>query len=473
MELLRSRVSKTTARPFDLLKLLGGLKAPTQIPVPAESESIGEDASLQNSVSSSIASTPTPSFGPTSVASTSQTVPTPLPSTDSSTSNLKSGNDSCGVVLLLSKGVYAAPEATMDPQHLEAWVQIRIRLANTLRNTFRPRDGSDSTLAMEFMMAGLAPSSLKPSVVLVCCSPDSQKQLKKILKTQKWLSEYEYHFLVIVDRVWELSGDDEEVGDGSSVEAWNVADTSSLSGIAARSRSYSGSATTFTIGGVITVNGSLYGLTAGHVFRREAHDSGFESESPEGGSTSDLDRGFEGCDADDTEDDDDDSPFVSFTVATREGPSHSRTEGEGHAQTPTTPWKNPDQQIIPPRALGVMNLGHPSVIGSFYQPFGVSGHHLDWALINLQDPYPSEWRRNVLSLPGSLAKVTISGTVNDAELQDPKLRREVWINSGMSGLVRGRLLHSPTSLLLRGNLCEAWQVLVDTPLGKNLFTVCV
>ncbi|KAK0639899.1 hypothetical protein B0T16DRAFT_249354 [Cercophora newfieldiana] len=356
----------------------------------------------------------------------------------------------------------------MDPQHLEVWeVQIRSRLANTLRNLFRPRDGSDSTLAMEFMMAGGSPSSLKPSVVLVCCSPDSQKQLKKILKTQKWLSEYEYHFLVIVDRIWELSGDDDEIGRGPSpsVEAWRVANASSLNGIAARSRFHNGSATTFTIGGVIMLNGVLYGLTAGHVFRRESHDSGFESESPEGGSTSDLDRGFDSC-VDDTDDDDDgDSPFVSFAETTREHPSESHTEGGDPALPPTTtPGDNSDRQMIGRRALGTIGLGQPSLLGSLYQPSGMTEHHLDWALINLRDPYPSEWRRNVLSLPGSLMKTTIKVTVSDTELRDHDSRCEVWVNCSMSGLVRGRLLRTPTSLLLRGSLCEAWQVLVDTPL---------
>lgn len=73
----------------------------------------------------------------------------------------------------------------------------------------------------------------------------------------------------------------------------------------------------------------------------------------------------------------------------------------------------------------------------------------------------------MLSLPGSSATETISDVVSDAELQDPESRREVWINCGMSGLVRGRLLHSPASLLRRGGICEVWQVLVDTQLGKN------
>jgi hypothetical protein len=63
MELLRSRVSKTTAKSFDLLKLLGSLKAPTNILAIVEGEStIAKDASLQDSVSSSVASIPNSSF---------------------------------------------------------------------------------------------------------------------------------------------------------------------------------------------------------------------------------------------------------------------------------------------------------------------------------------------------------------------------------------------------------------------------
>ena len=488
MELLRSRdSSRTTARPFgDLLKFLGGLKAPTHTPLPPTAEEEGveqrerepepeaepeEDASLQSSTTSSslIAPSTTASFGPTSVASTSRTVPSPLPSTETSTSNLKSTDGSRnGVLLLISKGVYAAPEAAMEPQHLEAWALIRCRLEDTFRNIFRPRNGSDATLSMEFMMAGPAMSSLKPSVVIVCCSSDSQKQLKKIIKTQKWLAEYDYHFIVIVDRLWELSGDNDGTGGRQPlvVEAWNRGQDSGLSGVAARSRLHKdGSATTFTIGGVIVMGGSLYGLTAGHVFARQAHESEFESESPEAGSSSS--GGFEGSADADEEDDDDDSPFVFFTAAAAEGRSEPQSDDHGRAQPSMAASKSPDRRRVSPRALGAVTVGRPSVIGSLYQSGGVSGRHLDWALVKLQDPYPSAWRQNVLSLPGSSATETISGVVSDAQLRDPELRREVWINCGMSGLVRGRLLHSPASLLLRGGLCEVWQVLVDTQLGKN------
>lgn len=142
-----------------------------------------------------------------------------------------------------------------------------------------------------------------------------------------------------------------------------------------------------------------------------------------GGSTSDLDGMLEGSDTDNAEGEDDDSPFVSFTAAARGCPSQSGTEGSSPARSPTTPWRNLDQQVTRPRAFGVMRLGRPSVLGSLYQPS--SGSQLDWALINLQDPYPPEWIGNALSLPGSLAKETINGTVSDAELQDPESRREV------------------------------------------------
>jgi len=155
------------------------------------------------------------------------------------------------------------------------------------------------------------------------------------------------------------------------------------------------STTTFTIGGVIVMGGSLYGLTAGHVFARRAHDSGFESESPETGSSSGSGSGggFEGStdadEEDDDDDDDDDSPFVFFTAAALEGRSEPQLSNDhGRAQPSIAASRSPDRPRVPSRALGAATVGRPSAIGSLYHSGGVSGRHLDWALVKLQDPYP-------------------------------------------------------------------------------------
>ncbi|KAK0642984.1 hypothetical protein B0T16DRAFT_459178 [Cercophora newfieldiana] len=99
----------------------------------------------------------------------------------------------------LFRGFYAAPKIKMEPNHLEAWVKIKERLQNTLQNTYRPKPGMDSTMSLEFMMAGQSQESMQPAVILVCCSDAHRKQLKKILRAQTWIAEYGYPCLVVVD----------------------------------------------------------------------------------------------------------------------------------------------------------------------------------------------------------------------------------------------------------------------------------
>ncbi|GAB1317972.1 hypothetical protein MFIFM68171_08182 [Madurella fahalii] len=233
----------------------------------------------------------------------------------------------------------------------EAWTQIRSRLENTLRHMYRPKPGLDSTISMEFMMAGPSPSSLKPAVILVCCSARCQKQLKKILKTQKWIADHDYHFLVIVDPLRELSGGDGGSATESVVEAWNVTADSALGGTLARSRAGDGTIITFTLGGVVTVNRTLYALTAGHVFCQGAVDSGVGSEASEGGSSSG--------------EDDDGSPFVVFNRGSNT--SELDAAPEYRPPRPSLGHQNINSQDRPLPVDDIMSREGPVVLGMEYK----------------------------------------------------------------------------------------------------------
>lgn len=119
----------------------------------------------------------------------------------SSVGSISLGTD----VLEVQKGVFVAPRVAIPGEHLENWSVIRPRLEDTLRHLFRTAKGLDPTMSLEFMMAGPSRSQFRPSIIIVCCSSSYMKQLKKILKSQKWIGGYGYPCMVLVDPLKQLA----------------------------------------------------------------------------------------------------------------------------------------------------------------------------------------------------------------------------------------------------------------------------
>lgn len=106
----------------------------------------------------------------------------------------------------VQKGVFIAPKIGLSAEHLENWSSIRSRLEDTLRHLFKPVKGLDPTVSLEFMLTGPSKTQLQPSIIIVCCSSSYMRQLRKILKSQKWIGEYGYRCVVLVDPLKKLSG---------------------------------------------------------------------------------------------------------------------------------------------------------------------------------------------------------------------------------------------------------------------------
>lgn len=85
-----------------------------------------------------------------------------------------------------SKGFFVAPLEPMNAEDIHTWGLLNPRLQDVLLHTFRPKGGTDSSITMQFLMAG-AKNALRPTILLTCCTADHRRKLKKILKTQSWL----------------------------------------------------------------------------------------------------------------------------------------------------------------------------------------------------------------------------------------------------------------------------------------------
>lgn len=428
-------------------KTCGDMKPEVRVPESSDHSSLR--SSIQPAVSSTL-STATPISDVDSSAKTVSSAPTSIPSCSSGLSDIRE----------VEKGVFAAPTMTMKLQDRLAWDKIQPKLQDTISNTFRPQKDMDDTISCEFMMGGPSPTELKPTIFLVCCHKLYRKQLRKILKKQKWMTAYEYQFVVLVDAVENLSPDYLENIHGTNqilVEAFVPSGKTSWSGLKARARSLvHQEPINFTIGGILLIDGEAFGLTIKH---------GIESLIPVDDACSDPDND----DDDDSAAEDSYSPFIIFQDA-------GSNQAQGHAETDrrepvfgsrttalhscpslvdnTAPGKTP-QCGSEWRHFGQSHA--PNVVGST-----ISCGRLDWSLVKFEP----RCEVSHSSLANTLV-TPINGHLETTGFLNRSIMTggEVWINAGLTGPVKGWLVDSPALFHRHGKYFEVFQVIPDQPLG--------
>lgn len=433
-------------------KAFGDMKPPVRVPENSDHSSLR--SSIQPAVSSTL-STATPISNVDSSAKTVSSAPTSIPSCSSGLSDIRE----------VEKGVFAAPTMTMKLQDRLAWDKIQPKLQDTIFNTFRPQKNMDDTISCEFMMGGPSPTELKPTIFLVCCHKLCRKQLRKILKKQKWMTAYEYQFVVLVDAVENLSPDYLENIHGTSqilVEVFVPSGKTSWSGLKAQAQSLvHQEPINFTIGGILLIDGEAFGLTTKH---------GIETLMAVDDASSDPDND----DDYDSAAEDSYSPFITFQDAgsirtqghaetERPDPvSGSRTTGPHHKAClvdNTAPGRTP-QCGSEWRHLGQSHA--PNVVGST-----ISCGRLDWSLVKFDPRYGVSHS----SLVNTLV-TPINGHLETTSFLNRSAMTggEVWINAGLTGPVKGWLVDSPALFHRHGKYFEVFQVIPDQPLGAWIST---
>ncbi|KAL1882865.1 hypothetical protein Daus18300_000503 [Diaporthe australafricana] len=375
--------------------------------------------------------------------------------------------------LELEKGIFAAPRLALEPKDRSAWDKLQPRLQDTINNTLKIQQGLESTISCEFMMGGPGPNQLKPTVFLVCCHEAYRKQLRAILKRQKWMREYGYQCVVIVDAIWKPSlGSLDDIPDLLSipVQAYLPNNKSTLCGLQAQARSRPNDAPVkFTIGGVLLIDNKACGLTVGHVAEKLI--------PPQDGNNDDGD--IDDVDGDDDDDDDDDndesamghgssSPFIKFEDADSVGMTglSSPKEDLSVAQ-PQDEASRDESTPLPNSESGQIQSEHD------WHQFGyfdasttarstVSCSRLDWSLVSLDPGLETVHRPliNTLEMPTG-DRIFINNFLEKSAIKGC----EVWIYAGSKGLVRGWLLDSAALLHQDGKTFPVLQVISDKPLG--------
>ncbi|KAM7183659.1 hypothetical protein V8F20_012533 [Naviculisporaceae sp. PSN 640] len=383
-------------------------------------------------------------------------------------------------IIQIDKGVFASPKLKMDECHVQAWNIIRSRLDDTLRHTFKPIPGLDATMSLEFMMAGPSPVQLKPSIVMVCCNEPHRRQLKKLLKTQKWISAYNYHCIVLVDPLQQLMDGSSDFSDRDEtvwlVDAAVPTGSVSLCGAKARGRAVvrgEQKMVSFTIGGVIAIRDRNYAITAGHAFRPIDMKSQARHLVP------DIAVGdYQGSDDEQDEDPESESPFVIFDddddADTRGSPTSTHLSPEEfsiHAHQGYIPFAHaPSSQVTADcpmlderRFQEHETWIHVGIIAMYSAKH--HGRKRDWALIDLEEPH--RWSTNA-TLPVPSRGINSSLAVKSFAQETSFQAMSVWIQGGASGGTRAWSNNSPVQLYdLNAEMMEtleAQQFITDNPL---------
>lgn len=357
----------------------------------------------------------------------------------------------------VEKGVFAAPKMTMEPQDRLAWDKIQPKLQDTIFNTFRPRKDLDDTISCEFMMGGPSPTRLTPTVFLVCCHELYRKQLRSILKRQKWMRAYRYQCVVIVDTLEDLSlrnSDNTEEATQLLIKAFVPSGHTSWCGLKAQAHSgVDQQPITFTIGGILLVNGEAFALTVKHGLERLIS--------------------VDGTSSNDSDDDDDDkeessSPFINFQYA-------ESIQTQDHEKTETRASVFGSQMMAPKSCTSLVDnaasekpysrsewchLGQYNASDTVGSTIGLG--RLDWSLLKVEP----RCEISTSSLVNTLVTPTRDHIEIKSFLDRPAMTGgEVWINAGSSGPVKGWLVDRPALLHRHGRSFEVLQVIPDQSLG--------
>jgi hypothetical protein len=303
------------------------------------------------------------------------------------------------------------------------------------------------------MMGGPSSKQLKPTVFLVCCHEVYRKQLKTILKRQKWIRQYDYQWVVIVDAFEELSSGSVEVTPDTEpirVYASLSSKRTSLCGVRALAEAWEHDGmvklVTFTIGGILLIDNREFGLTVGHVIEKVMFLQDSRSNA-------------------DDEEDSDSSPFMTFEEEDDvKMTGHSSTESLAPVLEDVA--GDDESSVVldfdPSEEDGWVwdDLGH--FHASTLSRSTMGRKQLDWSLVSL-DPELETFQRPLINT----LEIPTGGRVSINEfLQKPAIvGSNIWINAGSTGMVKGWLMDSLMVFHQHGKTFPVLQVISDQRLG--------
>jgi hypothetical protein len=370
----------------------------------------------------------------------------------------------------VAEGYYALPTCPVPDDQLDSWQTVfSPRLESELLQAFRKE-----RCQLEFLMFAGKHGRAEPGILLTCLWEKSsltardRERLRK--KIQKRVNKFEslrnclFPCRVIVDNIRLLASAEPEHLISQERHRMDVDckipnQPMTMCGALLRVVPYGRSEPVHcTLGGLLVVGATVYGLTVQHPFILPFGEVGEPKPSScSEYSFSELSIGSEGSDADDN------------TI------SSSRSNWLPSA-LPTPPGNEGRDLAITSEATPAPTVFHDEQYhdGRYYAPFGAfynaafGGHFkaVDAMLVALTNPshiLPNQYR-----LPNSnqWEKITDVARKGSKSLQP---NRSVFVIAGMSGVMPGRLGQSGINLRIGRELYCAQQVILEKPLGKIHF----
>ncbi|KAK2603342.1 hypothetical protein N8I77_009806 [Diaporthe amygdali] len=295
-------------------------------------------------------------------------------------------------------------------------------------------------LSLQFKLAGASADRLQP-VILFVCPPETQKQVRKFLKKQKWLSEAEcgYKNMIVDGNFLRVALDGEGGLDGGLFIRADMGDVQTLCGKLGRLEGVlnpTGGGSRFTIGGVLVVNDTLCCLTTGHVLFNEPDTSEIT--------------------VSDDEDESDDEEEQWRPADTDHPPPPSRIL--------SGPEKIDEDSVEHSQAIQETRIGRLLTTSNWKR--GVLTSNEDWSLIRLDDvDSTDEWIMNQFHYPGTEDQDSPKVTINKLARTEAEITEtEVIILAGCTGFQKGRLNKTAVQLYLDNATFEAREIVTHEPL---------
>lgn len=352
-----------------------------------------------------------------------------------------SGSTSAVEVIEICEGTFVA--VTQEPGNEDKlqWRTLSKRIHMAFAKTCRRYPN----LSLQFKLAGPSADHVQP-VIFFICPPETQKQVRKFLKKQKWLSEAEcgYKNMIVDGTFLRVALDGEGGLDGGLFIRADMGDVHTLCGKLGRlegALSPTGAASRFTIGGVVVVNDTLCCLTTGHVLF-DGHDTSGMASSDDEGETEDEER--------------------------RQDPV-----GTDHLSPPSRTYSHPEDQKSHEDGVAHSRVSQETRIGRLLTTSnwkrGIMASNEDWSLIQLDAMRSTdEWIVNRFQYPGTEFQNPLKVTIDKlARTEDEVTEAEVIVLGGCTGLQKGRLNTTAVQLYLDNATFEAREIVTDEPLSKS------
>ncbi|KAK0117886.1 hypothetical protein ONS95_012205 [Cadophora gregata] len=326
-----------------------------------------------------------------------------------------------------------------SPAHV-VWKAVSKPIISLLDDQFEHLDAGDSDLTFEMFMVGRKPTSTVPTIIFSCESKTCRQKAMALVQKKSILAAYPGGYMAEYSRLPKplAQGEDAELLFLPAGVYLNgplrICGTPVLVSFGPKK-----SPRKATIGGIICIDETLYGVTAGHAFTQHKASSSSDVSDDEFSF-------FGGGDPFESSEDEDESVELTSQASMSSGSSQSPSTNDfdfgGRRRKSLTSSLSSGSTQTSAAARGLITQKDP-VLESIPERYGTlfafsdPDERLDWALVKVENPAllrfprPDEYMANNMRCGNNL--------IYPNSIAHGSLDADVVVCTGSSGVVQGRL----------------------------------